>query len=121
MSFPKRSRRPYLLLEVLLSFSLVLLCFLPLLYPTVKIVAIEKKETHKLKEKEETDFAFYSLVKDLYEGRETLSSLVQRKDIAILEKKEGDPLSFYILEMKGEEGSFSYPFFLRARTVPKNL
>lgn len=77
----KNSKRPFLLLEVLIALFIVVVCVSPLLSSQVFMYKIERQFLHKLEVDRVANIVFTDIIKNLYEKKEVGWSDIQENKL----------------------------------------
>jgi hypothetical protein len=77
------SKRPFLLLEVLIAFALIALCALPLLYPHVMILKKERAFISSVKLDHTVSLLYAGLLEKLYKREVRLADILGEKSFPI--------------------------------------
>lgn len=115
----KHKKRTFLILEVLIAFSIIALCLFPLLTPNLMIIKAEKNFQEELEADRLADLLFAEWVEKLYDNTISWERLTSG-DIVALEEKTLIPTGFpysivvkpILKKKKVSEKETSYYLFL---------
>lgn len=78
----KRSKRPFLLLEVLISFMLIVLCILPLLAPHVAIYKEQKQFINRIELNNRINLLYVDILEKMHKGEITLAEIINQSSFS---------------------------------------
>ena len=76
-------RRPIMLLEVLISFALIVFCALPLIYPHVAILKSEREFVSVVEKDHLVNLLFIDVIEKLYLNEISFESIVSKKEFIV--------------------------------------
>jgi hypothetical protein len=94
-----QNRRHFMLLEVMICFALVVLCFLPLIYPHVFMLKAQKQFQKRVELDHVTNLIYADIIEQLYRNEISWSNIVGNSSM---------PIDENFLRRIHYEGSFSY-------------
>lgn len=90
----KVKKRPFLLLEVMIAFTLVTLCAIPLIYPHVSMIKAEKVLINKVKLNHQMHLIYAGIIEKMHKNEITLQD-VESKRLFNVPEDELKPLKGY--------------------------
>ncbi len=74
-----KRRRPFLLLEVLISFTLIAFCAIPLIYPHISMIKAQKGFINKVKINHTVNLIYVNILEKLHKNEILLSDIEDKK------------------------------------------